>query len=338
MRRAISVLRSKGVDVSEKEEMDASLAILMHDMGHGPFSHALESSILTSMNHERISLELMKRIHTEGRVSLEGAIDVFTGRHPKAYLHQLVSSQLDVDRLDYLTRDSFYSGVAEGMIGLDRIIQMLIVKDDHLIVESKGVHSVEKFLISRRLMYWQVYLHKTVIAAEKLLTHILRRAAFILKQGQDMEMSAPLKYLLLHGSDRENMDQLLDMFVQVDDADVIYSIRQWANSEDRVLSDLSRRLMNRHLPKLELRQEPVSDEEFEKVAARFVALGFPEKDIDYYIYRGVVENKGYNSEEVIGVLNKDGSVDNIYQISDMLSAKAFSEITKKYFLCVPRLD
>ncbi len=337
MREAIGVLRSKGVEISSDEETAACVAILLHDIGHGPFSHALESAIVTGMTHEEISLALMKRINDEMNGEISEAISIFTGEHRKKFLHQLVSSQLDVDRLDYLTRDSFYSGVAEGMIGLERIIKMLTVRDNSLIVESKGVNSVEKFLISRRLMYWQVYLHKTVIAAERLMINLLRRASFLLEAGESLEISRSLRYLLLNGASKFDTDNILDNFLLIDDSDIIYSIKRWEFADDAVLSDLSKSIMHRNLPKVEMSSSPVNMDYYDMICRKMLESGkYGEENLNYYVFRGVVENKGYDSDEEIRILNKDGSTDNIYDISDMLSAEAFSRITKKYFLCRPK--
>ena len=335
MREAINSLRSKDVPVSGDEETAACIAMLLHDVGHGPFSHALEGKLITSIGHEEISLELMDRINREMDGAISDSISIFTGEYPKMFLHQLVSGELDVDRLDYLTRDSFYSGVAEGMIGLERIIQMLTVRDGRLIIEAKGVHSIEKFLISRRMMYWQVYLHKTVIAAERLMANILKRAREMIKSGENLEMSGQLRFLLENGDDpRTDRNTLLDVFVKTDDSDVLYSIKQWAGCKDRVLSELSRNMCERRLPKVEFSNGPLSEEKTLEMKSAYAKMKkCSMEDIDYYFSTGTVENKGYNSEEAILILNKDGSTGNIYEISDMLSAKAFSCITKKYFIC-----
>lgn len=335
MKQAISTLKSKGASVSGQEEEAACIAILLHDIGHGPFSHALEHSILLSTEHEEISLLLMERINREMGGAISEAIDIFTGKHPKRFLHQLVSGQLDVDRLDYLTRDSFYSGVAEGMIGLERIIEMMNISDNSLIIEAKGVHSIEKFLISRRMMYWQVYLHKTVIAAEKLTTSILSRARELVLSGEKLPMPAPLEYLLEHGT--EKGDEILDNFVKIDDSDITSSIKMWQESQDKILRELSISLCSRRLPKVEITSEPTGDEKFEELVSEYASKkGISKRDAEYFIMRGVIENKGYDMGEAINILEKDGSIRNIYDISDMLSAEAFSTITKKHFLCIPK--
>lgn len=338
MKRAVDVLRNKGIRISGEEEEAALLAILLHDIGHGPFSHALENSII-SLSHEEISLELMHRMDAEFCGMLGDAVSVFTGSYPLGFLHQLVSGQLDVDRLDYLSRDSFYSGVAEGMIGLDRIISMLTVSDGRLVVEEKGIHSVEKFLISRRLMYWQVYLHKTVLAAEMLMINILRRASELFSSGVELEASPSLAFLLRNGSGKfaVEKDVLLDHFVKLDDSDVMYSVKRWTSASDRLLSFLSRCLCERKLPRVVLSDVPVADGEYEECMCKVMESGGWSRDeAGYLVARGNVSNKGYSSEDVIYVARRNGVLENIYDVSDMLSAKAFSDITKRYYIYKPK--
>lgn len=325
MKEAIVTLRSKGVDIDSSEEEASMCAMLLHDIGHGPFSHTLEHNILRGISHEEISLAMMRQINREKEGRLEKTIQIFEDGYPKHFLHQLVSSQLDVDRLDYLRRDSFFSGVAEGMIGHERIIKMLNVHENSLVVEEKGIYSVEKFLISRRLMYWQVYLHKTVIAAEQLLIQILIRAGELVNNSVDLPGSPAIIYFMKNTFSREDLNNkaLLDKFALLDDNDFISAIKQWQSHNDKILSSLCRDLTMRRLPKIVLSSEPVEYEGSDGSG--------------YLVRSGEVVNSGYDIKgEYIGILSKDGIVRNIYDISDMLSARAFSQVTKKYFLCTAK--
>jgi len=337
MKEAIISLKSKGVEITDLEIEGSLAAILLHDVGHGPFSHALENIIILGVTHEEISLALMKAINVEKGGRLDVAIQIFEDKYPKHFLHQLVSSQLDVDRLDYLKRDSFFSGVAEGMIGLERIIKMLDVHNNSLVVEQKGMYSIEKFLISRRLMYWQVYLHKTVIAAEQLLIQILRRARFLTLNSIILPGSPAISFFLKNTFSHEELNQkdVLDKFTLLDDTDIMSAIKQWQFFEDNTLSYLCKMLTTRKLPGIVMSSVEFEANEIEKAKQKvFNSKMINEMDIDYFVQSGDVVNSGYDSnEEDIKILSKDGSVQNIYDISDMLSAKAFSQITKKYFLC-----
>lgn len=340
MNEAVNVLRLKGVNIYEEEQEQAMVAILLHDVGHGPFSHALEHNILKGVSHEEITLALMKSINREmgGRITM--AIDIFTGDYYRKFLHQLVSSQLDVDRLDYLRRDSFFSGVAEGMIGHERIIKMMNVKDDSLVIEEKGIYSVEKFLISRRLMYWQVYLHKTVIAAEQLLVEILSRARELKTEGAVIPGSPSLLYFLDKKIEKSSLsdNEVLNRFAALDDSDVMSAIKQWRYADDRTLSILCRMLVERRLPAILLSKDPFDGITFEdKIRELIDRGGLSEREARYFVKTGEVQNRGYDREEEnIQILSKIGATGDIYEISDMLSAKAFSQITKKYFLCTPK--
>lgn len=340
MNEAVNVLRLKGVNISEEEQEQAMVAILLHDVGHGPFSHALEHNILKGVSHEEITLALMKSINREkgGRITM--AIDIFTGDYYRKFLHQLVSSQLDVDRLDYLRRDSFFSGVAEGMIGHERIIKMMNVKDDSLVIEEKGIYSVEKFLISRRLMYWQVYLHKTVIVAEQLLVEILSRARELKTEGAVIPGSPSLLYFLDKKIEKSSLsdNEVLNRFAALDDSDVMSAIKQWRYADDRTLSILCRMLVERRLPAILLSKDPFDGITFEdKIRELIDRGGLSEREARYFVKTGEVQNRGYDREEEnIQILSKIGATGDIYEISDMLSAKAFSQITKKYFLCTPK--
>lgn len=341
MREAITVLRLKGVVITEKEEEAASVAMLLHDIGHGPYSHALENNIIVGVSHEEISLALMNKLNQEFNGEIEMAISIFEGSYPKFFLHQLVSGQLDTDRLDYLKRDSFFSGVAEGMIGLDRIIKMISVENNSLVVEEKGIYSIEKFLISRRLMYWQVYLHKTVVAAEQLLVNILRRARYLSAQGVELEGSPAINYFLLKKFTPKTFahKEVLDMFTRLDDTDIMSAIKQWQFSLDKTLSLLCRMLTGRRLPKLtfyeNMPKQSVYISSLEEFSSHFKAY---EIDPSYFVTMGEVVNLGYDSKEGEIMLRlKTGDVKDVYEISDMLSAKAFSQVTKKHFLCIANL-
>ncbi|PKP00020.1 MAG: phosphohydrolase [Bacteroidetes bacterium HGW-Bacteroidetes-8] len=344
MRDAVAVLRSKGIEITNAEEEAASAAMLLHDIGHGPFSHALENNIIVGVSHEEISLALMKKIDRDSGGALAMAVSIFEGRYHKHFLHQLVSGQLDVDRLDYLKRDSFFSGVAEGMIGLERIIKMLSVKDNRLVVELKGIYSIEKFLISRRLMYWQVYLHKTVVAAEQLLISILRRARYLAVNGVSLAGSPAIRYFLVRDFTPETFgrEEVFEMFTRLDDTDVMSAIKQWQFSDDPTLSLLCKMLTERRLPKLKLVNSQIDNQEYEKgckTTLEYFKNEITEDEISYFVSRGEVINRGYDSAEgEIEILCENGEVNDVYKISDMLSAKAFSQITKKYFLCTANFN
>ena len=340
MKEAIVVLRSKGIVLSDSDEEQAMAAILLHDVGHGPFSHALENNIVKGISHEEISLALMEEMNREMGGRLDGAIEIFTGKHPLKFLHQLVSSQLDVDRLDYLRRDSFFSGVAEGMIGHERIIKMMTVYNNNLVIEEKGIYSIEKFLISRRLMYWQVYLHKTVIAAEQLLIEILRRARELVSEGVSLPGSPPLMFFLANTFclDSFKKSDVLLNFTQLDDTDVMSAIKQWQFASDKTLSLLCKMLTERKLPRITLSTVPFDDKAVEEAVLKTVAeTGTDTPAVKYFVKTGEVQNRGYDiNEEDIKILSKSGEINDIFNISDMISAKAFSQITKKYFLCTPK--
>jgi len=335
MGEAVSTLKMKGFEVSSAEEEAAMAAMLLHDIGHGPFSHALEN-IIVGVSHEDISLALMERMNIEFGGRLDMAISIFKGSYHKSFLHQLVSGQLDVDRLDYLKRDSFFSGVAEGMIGLERIIKMLTVHNGSIAIEMKGLYSIEKFLISRRFMYWQVYLHKTVVAAEQLLISILKRGRFLAGAGVKLAGSPALVHFLNRSFTLETFgeDNNLEIFTHLDDTDVMSAIKQWQYSDDNTLSLLCKMFTERKLPKMQICNTP-ADSEYEEAMARF---GGSADEAAYFIRKGELLNKGYDSKagEIL-IISKDGVAEDIYDVSDMLSAKAFSEITKKYFLCIADL-
>ncbi len=339
---ALGELKSKGVDISAEEELGAKVAILLHDVGHGPFSHALENELIKDVHHETISLLLMQKLNDELNGQLTTAIAIFTNKHPKKFLHQLVSGQLDVDRMDYLNRDSFFTGVAEGVIGYDRIIKMLTVKDGNLMVEEKAIYSIEKFLISRRLMYWQVYLHKTVVSAEMMLVKIIRRAHELIAKGEKTAAAShELDFFLQHSGKDTAIEQHLDTFCRLDDHDVMATIKNWCHHPDKILASLCRYLVERKLLKVKLQAEPF-DESFitEKRKEVCEKLGISEKEADYFVFTGEAINTTYNpGDERINILFKDGTIKDISQVDSALisvkSGLAYGEI-KKHYICYMR--
>jgi HD superfamily phosphohydrolase len=340
MQQALVSLQSKGHTITQEEIEAAECAILLHDIGHGPFSHTLENVLTENIHHEELSLAFMKNLNRQYHGRLTTAIAVFEGSYPKKFLHQLVSSQLDVDRLDYLRRDSFFSGVAEGMIGVERILKMLDVVNDELVVESKGIYSIEKFLISRRLMYWQVYLHKTVISADQILLQLLRRAKQLVAQGTRLFASPAL---LLFLKNRFSMDDfstpaLLEAFAELDDSDMDSAIKIWCQANDPILSRLAAMLVNRHLFKIEVRDEPFDTAYIQAISQSTRAL-MPEvpEAPEYFVIHDSLVNRAYDDgSEKIQISYGNKQLRDIYKASDMLSAQAFAGVTKKYFLCYPK--
>ena len=337
MGKAIDELRIKGIDITENEYVAARSAILLHDIGHGPISHALEHSLVENISHERISHLIMRRMNEEYNGVLTKAISVFDHSYPKKYLHQLVSSQLDVDRMDYLNRDSFYTGVSEGVIGYDRILQMLTVRDGELMVEEKGVHSVEKFIIARRLMYWQVYLHKTVLGSEVLLINILKRAKELCKNGADLFATPALNFFLrnnLSAADFESDPQNLELFCQLDDNDILTSIKVWQSHSDKVLSILCRMLVQRKLYKVRFSTADIEEElKNEQVLAR-KTLGVDEGDIHYFVSSGTTYNNTYNiNDERITIAMKSGISIDISEIDNPIVSQALAQPVHKNYIC-----
>ena len=335
MSLALQELRSKGFEVTTEEEQAARIAILLHDVGHGPFSHALESTVIRDVSHETLSLWIMETLNTECEGRLGLAIDVFKGIHPKKFLHQLVSGQLDVDRMDYLARDSFFTGVIEGTIGYDRILKMLTVHDGSLMVEEKAVYSIEKFLVSRRLMYWQVYLHKTVLSAEMMLVKVFERVRRLIDAGDTrLRSGGPLDLFLFEKPDMGGRDWLPE-FCRLDDTDVISAIKRWGDHRDRVLSLLCRSILDRDLFKLRLQTTPVSEETLARHLrkASFI-FGTSPEDSAFLAFTGVAENSLYDpSDERINILFRDGSVRDISQVDDGLIHGTLSKAVKKFYLC-----
>ena len=338
MMQALQVLREKGIEITAAEEEGAIAAIMMHDLGHGPYSHALEHSIVHNISHETISQAFMEQlnIQLDGRLSM--AIAIFDNRYPKKFLHQLVSSQLDVDRLDYLGRDSFFSGVAEGTIGLERIIKMLYVADDSLVVEAKGIYSIEKFLIARRLMYWQVYLHKTVVGAEQMLIAILQRARQLARAGIPLATSPALQFFLEGHYEELPTNDWLSVFAQLDDSDVSLAIKLWVNHSDPALADLCSRLNNRKLLHVELSTTPFPASRVKKAIEACMSQTECSSDhAGFLCFAGEVTNSFYNpEEESIKILFKSNKLEDIYEASEMLNHSALAKTVKKYFFCYPK--
>lgn len=344
MASAIDILRAKGHSITEEEAEAATAAILLHDIGHGPFSHSLEYSLAQGISHETIGMSFMHEMNRELNGRLKMAIEIFEGKYKKKFLHQLVSSQLDVDRMDYLRRDSFFTGVTEGAIGSERIIKMLNVVDDNLVVDAKGIYSIEKFLIARRLMYWQVYLHKTVVSAEQLLIQLLIRARELVLSGQVLWCSPSLSFFLkerVTEDDLKNQPKaktILDHFAGLDDTDILVAAKHWQSHSDIPLSSLARMLISRKLFKIELRNNSFSKEELEK-KYEFLYTNHPELKpyVKYFVLTNSVTNNAYKvTEESIKILYNNGELVDIAQASDMLNTKVLSKEIKKHFLCYPK--
>ena len=340
MQKAIDTLRMKQVEISDEEEEGLYIAILLHDIGHGPFSHALEKIIIKNRDHEEISLRFMELLNREFDGRLELAIEIFKGNYHRKFMHQLISSQLDMDRLDYLKRDSFYSGVAEGNINSDRLISMLDVKNDQLLIDIKGIYSVEKFIVARRLMYWQVYLHKTSLAAEQILVKILQRAKALIADGVSLSASKPILYFLSTDEDAENFsDHNLRMFSNLDDFDIISALKEWSNHDDLILSSLSSSIINRKLPKVEIQNKTFDGDYFNEICKNVAkSYSIDIENVDYYVFQGSVKNRAYNAEnERINILCKNGRVTDIVEASDDLSMSGLSNSVTKYYICYPKL-
>ncbi|MFJ1366606.1 HD domain-containing protein [Capnocytophaga canimorsus] len=339
MQKAVQVLQYKGIAISEEEEEALYVAILLHDIGHGPFSHAMEHSIVEGISHEEISLRFMQELNNEFEGKLDLAIQIFTGNYPRNFLHELISSQLDMDRSDYLKRDSFYTGVAEGNINSERIIAMLNVKNDQLVVEDKAIYSVEKFLVARRLMYWQVYLHKTSVCAEQLLIKVLKRAKELAQKGYRLEMSTALRFFVEHRITEKQFDKvLLDKYALLDDNDIISAMKEWQFHSDFVLSSLSKMLLNRDLPRIKLRKTSF---EKEKIASRLQQVqqlyGISQQEAQYFVFSGEVSNIAYNEKKQnIYILTKTGKILDVAKASDQLNLEALSERVVKNYLCYPK--
>lgn len=339
MQKAIQTLRFKFIEISEAEENALLIAILLHDIGHGPFSHAMEHSIVEEVHHEQLSLLFMEELNVEFDGKLELAIQVFKGEYHRKFMLQLISSQLDMDRMDYLRRDSFYSGVAEGNVNSERLIQMLNVQDDILVIEEKGIYSVEKFLMARRLMYWQAYLHKTSVVAELTLTKILKRAKELTQNGIELNCSKPLKFFLKNKVLLDNFDfNILQTFSYLDDFDVLSAIKDWQFHNDFVLSKLSKMIINRDLLKIQMMDVKPYNNSLLSYKEKFInRYKTTQSETEYFIFKGKIKNQAYNKESgPIRMLKKDGSIEDVVQASDQLSLKALSKPVTKYFICFPK--
>lgn len=335
---ALETIKSKGQAISFEEEQGVIIAILLHDIGHGPFSHALEHTIVDGVSHEHISTLLMNNLNREFGGKLGLAIEIFNNRYHKKFLYQLVSGQLDLDRMDYLNRDSFFTGVSEGVISFDRIIKMLDVVDDQLVVEEKGIYSIEKFLIARRLMYWQVYLHKTVIAAEQMLVKILERAKEITLDGRNLFASPCFSYFLKNSismDDFKNNPQNIELFTKLDDNDIFTSIKVWVDDEDLILSTLCAHLIDRNLYQVEITNEPPSIEKINDLAEKVTdEFEISDDDTSYFVFTDTIKNKAYSlGDGSINILMKDGSIQDIASASDYSNLEALSKTVEKYILC-----
>ena len=344
VRSALDVLKKKGNKITEEEEEGVMAALLLHDIGHGPFSHALEQTIVRGVSHEELSLIYMDELNRELGGRLNMAIDIFMNRYPKQFLHQLVSSQLDMDRLDFLKRDSFYSGVSEGVVSSERIIKMLNVQHDQLVVEVKGIYSVEKFLIARRLMYWQVYLHKTVLSAEHMMIKLLQRASDLALSGErvpatghlDLFLNNEIKAADFRSGDQAIRKRAIHHFAYLDDADILCTIKGWMDHPDPILSNLSRALIDRKLFKIKLSQNPISEARLSRLKELSIKrFGISMKDVPFFVIAGEITNSAYDSDaESIYILYKNGKLKDIKEASD-INLEGLTKTVRKHFVCYP---
>lgn len=342
MSEAITSLSQKGIFIFDSEAEAVQAAILMHDIGHGPFSHVLENTLISDITHEEISLMMMEQINEEMQGKLSLALKIFKDDYSKRFLHQLISSQLDMDRLDYLRRDCFFTGVIEGNIGSARIIKMLNVVDDQLVVDSKGIYSIENFLTSRRLMYWQVYLHKTAVGYEKILVNLLSRAKHLAKKGKEIFAPPHLKYFLYNDVDAElfnNQPEALRNYEMLDDNDIWCSIKVWANDEDKILSILSQDLLNRNIFHVEVREEPISENEIQQIRESISKeMNVSEDDAQYLMSVNTIQKNMYDiHDENISILYKNGEIKDIAESSEILNLALLSKKNRKYYLCYQRI-
>jgi uncharacterized protein len=338
--QALDVLRSKGVRISAEEYESTLIAILLHDIGHGPFSHALENVILQGLHHERMSKAMMLHLNERFQGRLQMAIQIFEGTYPRRFLHQLVSSQLDMDRMDYLKRDSYFTGVVEGLVSASRIIKTLNVVDDRIVVESKGIYSVEKFIVARRLMYWQVYLHRAVLAAEFMIVNILKRAKELMYANHRLWKTEALEFLFGQNTLLEPTitPEVIQRYIQIDDNDINVAVKQWRNSGDKVLELMCSNLLQRKLLKARLQDTPTQESQMAEMRAEYRRrLGLNDQEIRYFVFSGQISNKAYSSDtqEPIEVLQKDGTVEDISTASDLHNIMALSGQVRKYFVCYP---
>jgi len=337
MTKAIQVLKLKNVEITEEEEKGLLCAILLHDIGHGPFSHALEGFVAKEISHEQISLKFMLELNKEFDGQLDTAISIFKGDYQKSFLNQLVSSQLDMDRLDYLKRDSFYSGVTEGNINSERLISMLNVVDGNLVVEEKAIYAVEKFLMARRFMYWQVYLHKTGLVAEQLLVRIMQRARLLLVQGEDLTGSGPLLFFLKNNGTLDFDAEVLKTFAELDDIDILGALKGWQFHEDFVLSKLCKMLLDRRLLHVKVKKRPITPEKLdEKMNWMMQQHDLSAEEASNFVFQGEISNKAYSKDEAIRILKKNGKISDVLKESDQLSLKALAKTVTKYYSCYPK--
>lgn len=339
MNNAIEVLRKKGHDITKEESEAANMAILLHDIGHAPFSHVLEKIIIPKIKHEEISSLMIEELnkHFDGKLSM--VIDIYKGVYKKSFLCQLISGQIDIDRLDYLKRDSFFCGVPEGFIGVDRIIKMMNVKNNQLVIDNKGIYSVEKFLVARRFMFWQVYLHKTVVSADQLLRKILDRARFLFSKNNNIELSKGLSYFFKENNPLKNIDEFLKHFVLLDDIDIYALIKKWIYHEDKILSSLSQRIVNRKLFKIEFSDTEFKKEKIESIRTLIKKnLDIHEDEIDYFFIVGKIAPKSYSPliEHSIDILFEDGSIKDMSEVSVLLNIEKLLKSDTKYYLCYPK--
>jgi HD superfamily phosphohydrolase len=340
MQKAVQTLKFKGVSITQEEEDALYIAILLHDIGHGPFSHAMEHSIVDEVHHEELSLLFMEQLNKEFDGKLSLAIQVFKGAYPRKFMLQLISSQLDMDRMDYLKRDSFYSGVAEGNINSDRLIQMMNVQNDVLVIEEKGIYSVEKFLVARRLMYWQAYLHKTSVVAELILTKILKRAKELTESGIDLPCSASLHFFMLNKISLVDFDKnSLDKFSYLDDFDIMGAIKTWQFNDDFVLQNLCRMVLNRDLLKIQITEDKPNKERLLAIKNEFMkSASISENEAAYFVFKGKLKNQAYSkSSEPIYILKKDKTIEDVVAASDQMYLKALSKEVTKYYICFPKV-
>ncbi len=338
MQNAITVLTNKGIEMSEQEQEAMQIAILLHDIGHGPFSHATEKALLPGVHHEEVSIQVIRMLNKEFDGALDLALQIFKNEYPRTFMHQLVSGQVDVDRLDYLKRDSFYTGVTEGNINTDRIVAMMNVAEEKLVFESKGVHSLEKFLLARRLMYWQVYLHKTSLAAELILVKILTRFRALIESGDETLTESHVLYPFFKiDKDVLLKKSVLTKYLILDDSDVISLLKSWVNHKDIVLSNLSKQLLNRDLPKVKLQSTPFEEKALEKKKKRLKHTPFSEAILDNFVFTGSVSNQTYISDQAqILLQEKSGKINSIAKSINYLDFEQFSKPIHKYYLCYPK--
>lgn len=337
MQKAIRVLRLKGINISKEEEQALQIAILLHDIGHGPYSHTLEKALIKKTSHEELSLHFIKALNDQFNGQLDLAIQLFQGDHPRQFLNQLIAGQLDIDRLDYLRRDSFYAGVAEGNINSERIISMFDVVNDQLVIDAKGIYSIENFLIARRLMYWQAYMHKTCVSAEIMLRHILQRASELCDNQYDIA-TGHLQRFLTKQNNPHDEQQLFTDFSQLDDVDILYHVKKWASHDDQVISLLCNGFLNRKLLKIKISNDDQLPDYVTDIQNEFMKQkNISKRDIGYFISQGKLTNVAYNADyQPIKILLKDGSLKDVAEASDQLNLKALAKPVTKYYYCYPK--